>query len=69
MHGRIFSTEFALLTLMNAVGSAWGGFGLDNPWFGIRPMLICMSALTLTFGVIWSLLAVSNVKISAPKKP
>ncbi|MGD9209707.1 MAG: MFS transporter, partial [Desulfobacteraceae bacterium] len=43
MHGRIFSTEFALLTLMNAVGSAWGGFGLDNFWLGIRPMLICMS--------------------------
>jgi predicted MFS family arabinose efflux permease len=55
VRGRVFSTEFAMLTLMNASGAALGGWALDSTSLGISSILWGMSALTFFFGLLWSL--------------
>lgn len=53
VRGRIFSTEFALLTLANAVGAALGGWLLDQFDISIPHMLWGMAGITLFFGIFW----------------
>jgi len=53
--GRVFSTEFALFTLMNAVGTAVGGWALDSSAVGLSELLSAMAVLTLVPGVLWAL--------------
>ena len=53
VRGRVFSTEFAIQTLMAALAAYFGGWGLDNPNVGITGMLWVMCALTLLFGILW----------------
>lgn len=53
VRGRIFSTEFAILTLSNALGAAVGGWGLDHTALGIGGMLWVMAGLVLIPGVLW----------------
>ena len=55
VRGRVFSTEFAIQTLMASLAAYVGGWGLDNPAVGISGMLWVMSALTLFFGIMWVL--------------
>lgn len=55
VRGRIFSTEFALLTLGNAIGTSIGGWALDNTSLGISGMLWTMGALTMIPAVVWVL--------------
>ena len=55
VRGRVFSTEFALFTLMNAVGTAAGGWALDSSQVGLSDMLWAMAALTLVPGALWTL--------------
>jgi predicted MFS family arabinose efflux permease len=55
VRGRVFSTEFAIQTLMAALAAYVGGWGLDNPAVGITGMLWAMSGLTLFFGLLWTL--------------
>jgi len=60
VRGRVFSTEFAMLTLMNASGAALGGWALDSTSMGISRILWGMSALTLFFGGLWTLWVISR---------
>ena len=53
VRGRVFSTEFAVFTLANAMGAALGGWALDNSELTISGMLWAMAALTLIPIVSW----------------
>jgi MFS family permease len=55
VRGRVFSTEFALFTLSNAISSAVGGWALDNSSLGISGMLWGMAILILVPGALWVL--------------
>jgi MFS family permease len=54
VRGRVFSTEFAMLTLMNATGSAIGGWAIDSVPGGIPVMLGWMGGLILIPGLLWT---------------
>jgi MFS family permease len=53
VRGRVFSTEFALFTLMQAAGAAAGGWAFDNTSLGISGMMWVMGVLVLVPGVLW----------------
>ncbi len=53
VRGRVFSSEFAMLTLSNAVSSAIGGWALDSAGMGISEILWWMAALLVIPGVLW----------------
>jgi predicted MFS family arabinose efflux permease len=55
VRGRVFSADFALFTLMNAAGSAVGGWTLDAGAMGLSDALWWMTALILIPGVLWTL--------------
>jgi predicted MFS family arabinose efflux permease len=55
VRGRVFATEFAFFTLMNAAGAAWGGWMLDSTSLGISGMTWLMAGLVLVPGVLWVL--------------
>jgi MFS family permease len=55
VRGRVFSTEFAIQTLMAALAAYLGGWGLDHPNVGISGMLWVMSIATLVSGLLWGL--------------
>ena len=55
VRGRVFSTEFAIFTLMSATGSAGGGWLLDNSGLGIPGLLRLMAGLVLIPGALWVL--------------
>ena len=55
MTHRVFSTEFALFTLMSAVGAASGGWALDSAAIGISEILWWTAGLTLVPGALWAL--------------
>jgi len=53
VRGRVFSSEFAMFTLANAISSAAGGWFLDNTNLGIGDMIWWMSGLMLIPGILW----------------
>ena len=53
VRGRVFSSEFAMFTLSNAISSAIGGWALDNTSLGISGMLWWMTALLVIPGALW----------------
>jgi MFS family permease len=55
VRGRVFSTEFAFLTLMNATGSAIGGWVVDMPAFSVAGIMWWLAGLTLIPGLLWGL--------------
>ncbi|MDX1613739.1 MAG: MFS transporter [Candidatus Promineifilaceae bacterium] len=55
VRGRVFSTEFALFTLLNATSAAGGGWLLDNTTLDLSGMLWLMAGLVLVPGVLWTL--------------
>lgn len=63
VRGRVFSTEFALFTLLNAVGAAAGGWALDTATIETSEIVWWMTGLTLVPGVLWTLW------ITASKRP
>jgi MFS family permease len=54
VRGRVFATEFALFTLMNAIGTAVGGGVLDAEFVTLSGELWWMAALTLVPGLLWT---------------
>jgi predicted MFS family arabinose efflux permease len=54
LRGRVFSTEFAIFTLMSAAGASLAGGGLDSS-LGISGMLWWMTGLTLIPCALWAL--------------
>jgi len=65
VRGRVFSSEFAIFTLLNAVGSAAAGWALDAEAVGISDILGWMTALTLVPGVLWTLWIVTGKRARA----
>lgn len=55
VRGRVFSTEFAMFTLANAVAAAGSGWLLDSGTLDISGLLIWMALLVLVPGLLWSL--------------
>jgi MFS family permease len=54
VRGRVFSSEFAMFTLANAISSAAGGWFLDNTNLGIGGIIWWMAGLMIVPGVLWS---------------
>ncbi|HSF83151.1 MAG TPA: MFS transporter [Anaerolineales bacterium] len=55
IRGRVFSSEFALFTLANALGASAGGWAFDNTSLDISQIVGIMTVLTIIPGVLWSL--------------
>jgi MFS family permease len=53
VRGRVFSTEFAIFTLMNAAAAAGIGWTMDNSDLTISSLLRMMAGLTLLPGTLW----------------
>lgn len=53
VRGRVFSTEFGLFTLANALGAAAGGWILDNTSIDLSGMLVWMALLAFIPGLLW----------------
>jgi MFS family permease len=53
VRGRVFSSEFAMFTLANAISSAAGGWLLDNTSLGISGILWGMAVLLIVPGILW----------------
>jgi MFS family permease len=54
VRGRVFATEFALFTLMSAIGAATIGSALDAG-FTLTTVLLWMAGLTILPGILWLL--------------
>lgn len=54
VRGRVFSTEFAILTLMTAFGYAGAGALLDRTGLGIGGVIWVSSGLILIPGILWA---------------
>jgi MFS family permease len=55
VRGRVFSTEFAFMTLSMAISAATAGWALDQTSVGISGMLHRMALMTLIPGFLWTL--------------
>lgn len=55
VRGRVFSTEFAMMTLANAISAAVGGWALDGTGLGISGMMGVVAGLLLIPGALWAL--------------
>jgi predicted MFS family arabinose efflux permease len=53
VRGRVFSSEFAMFTLANAISSAAGGWLLDNTNLGISGIMWWMAGLMIVPGILW----------------
>jgi MFS family permease len=53
VRGRVFATEFAIMTLLNACGAAAGGWALDQSGMGFSALIGAMGGLILIPGVLW----------------
>ena len=53
VRGRVFSSEFAMFTLTNAVSAAVGGWVLDNTSLGISGIFWWMAIATAIPGALW----------------
>lgn len=58
VRGRVFSTEYAIMTLMSALVSTAGGWIFDNTAITISQMLQMMSGVALLFGSGWAALGI-----------
>jgi MFS family permease len=54
VRGRVFATEFALMTLMNAGGAVVGGWALDQSTLDLSTILGWLAGLILIPGILWA---------------
>jgi MFS family permease len=54
VRGRVFATEFAIFSLMAAVGAAATGWALDSP-VGLTGMMLWMAGLSLIPAILWTI--------------
>ncbi|MFW5942781.1 MAG: MFS transporter [Chloroflexota bacterium] len=66
VRGRVFSTEFAMFTLMNATGAASIGWFMDAGTYSLDTLLWGMAVLTLLPGVLWLLWLSFGERIEEP---
>lgn len=52
--GRIFAFEFALLTLVQSIGTLWAGLALDQLQFGIQQLFLISGTLGLVVTSVWA---------------
>ena len=62
VRGRVFGTEFALLTLSGAIGAGLGGWFLDAFNFTLQNLILLMGILMFSFGVYWFINGVWRAK-------
>lgn len=55
VRGRVFSTEYALLTLAMATSAAMGGLALDSGLLSLSQLLGFLAAVVLAPGLLWAL--------------
>jgi MFS family permease len=55
VRGRVFSTEFAIFTLSNAIGTGIGGWLMDLSNIGLAPTMFWLAGLTLIPTLLWML--------------
>jgi predicted MFS family arabinose efflux permease len=55
VRGRVFSTEFAMLTLANAISAAVGGWALDNSGLSVSGLIWYMAGILLIPSLLWLL--------------
>ncbi len=65
VRGRVFSTEFAVMTLASAAAAYLGGWGIDQPAISIPDLIWLMAAASLGVGLLW----LAYFGISSRKKP
>ena len=67
VRGRVFSSEFAIFTLCQAVGTAYGGWALDK--VGLAPLLMVIAVLPLIPGTAWWLWVrrLNRIPLSDPR--
>jgi MFS family permease len=53
--GRVFSFEFAILTLAQSISTLWAGIGLDQFGLGVQGVLRWTSLFALLISVVWLL--------------
>jgi MFS family permease len=68
VRGRVFSTEFALMTLATATSSATSGWVLDQTSIGITGLLRTMTGIALIPGLLWSLWLVFGSRSEQPAR-
>ena len=66
IRGRVFGAEFALFTLMNAIGAPIGGWVLDTVDDSVPLLLMGMTVLLLMLGLFWVIKGVVGVKPDGP---
>ena len=64
VRGRVFSTEYALMTLANAISAAIGGWLLDVN-VSVSSMLVWLGLLNLLPGILWGLWMMFGTKAVA----
>ena len=67
VRGRVFSTEFAFMTLAMAISAATAGWALDQTPVGISGILQRMAGVTLIPGFLWALWVTWRVQKVAGK--
>lgn len=58
VRGRVFGTEYASFTLMNAIGAPIGGWVLDTVPNAIPGLLVGMTVVLLVLGLVWTIFGV-----------
>jgi MFS family permease len=53
VRGRVFATEFAALTLLEAAATAGGGWALDNSGLSMSQILLVMAGAATAAGLLW----------------
>jgi predicted MFS family arabinose efflux permease len=54
VRGRVFGAEYALFTLMNAIGAPITGWVLDRSPGSVPAVLVAMTVLLLLLGAVWT---------------
>jgi predicted MFS family arabinose efflux permease len=52
--GRVFSTEFAIMTLASAAAAYAGGWAIDQDVISLNSVLWWMAGMVLFFGFLWA---------------
>ena len=53
VRGRVFASDFAAVTLANAIGSGAAGWLLDRSGLGLMGLLLGMASFSAVLGVLW----------------
>lgn len=67
VRGRVFATEFAIFTLMSAIGAAVAGTAIDP--LGISGLLWWLAALNIIPALLWTYWVINHKSISEETKP